>query len=225
MIPVLGVPYINQPKYLESLIASIDEEIGQLVIIDNTFDGSAPQIPGAVTVSAHCNFGVAASWNLIIKSNPLAPWWLIVNSDIEFAPGDLAQIVEAMKTCDVITMHGFSIFAVSAKAIATVGFFDENFVPAYYEDDDWRYRCKLLGIAITDLALGATHRGSVAIRSDRWLMLENNRTFGENCSYFMGKWGGDKNLETFRTPFNGPCSPREWTLDISRLARMAWRRV
>jgi len=39
MIPVLGVPYINQPKYLESLIASIDEEIGQLVIIDNTFDG------------------------------------------------------------------------------------------------------------------------------------------------------------------------------------------
>lgn len=225
MIPVLGVPYINSPKYFERLIASIDEEVGQLVIIDNTFDGSAPQVPGAVTVSARCNFGVAASWNLIIKSNPLAPWWLIVNSDVEFAPGDLAQIVEAMKTNDAVTMHGFSIFAASTKAVETVGLFDENFIPAYYEDNDWTYRCKLMGIVITDLALGAAHRGSITIRSDQWLMLENKRTFEKNRRYFMDKWGGDKYNETFLTPFNGSCSPREWALDISRLADMTWRRV
>lgn len=224
MIPVLGVPYINRPDLLEKLIASIDEEIGQLIVIDNTFDGSAPVFPSVKNVSANRNFGVAASWNLIIKATPTAPWWLFVNSDVEFFPGDLAQIVESMQANDVSTMHGFSILGVSARAIGRVGLFDENFIPAYYEDDDWRYRCSLASIPIVDLHLSSIHVGSAAIYSDPHLMRENNRTFQQNKLYYITKWGGDKNAEQFTTPFDSGCPPSHWVFDLHRLADLTWRR-
>ena len=36
MIPVLGVPCLRRDDLLANMLASIDEEVGELVIIDNT---------------------------------------------------------------------------------------------------------------------------------------------------------------------------------------------
>lgn len=138
MIPVLGVPYINRPDLMTAMIESIDEPIGRLVIIDNSVDGWAEKagwikdrFPDSVVLWPRHNLGVGASWNLIVKATPRSPWWAIVNADIAFAPGDLKSLVRAMDTQAIAMLFSMAAFAFSADAIASVGLFDENFVPAY----------------------------------------------------------------------------------------------
>src|SRR5205085_1350846 len=43
--------------------------------------------------------------------------------------------------------HGYSFFAVNPIAIETIGCFDENFFPAYCEDQDYARRAALAGLS------------------------------------------------------------------------------
>jgi hypothetical protein len=93
--------------------------------------------------------GVASSWNLIIKSNLSAPYWLISNHDISFTPGILEQFYNLANdsSCDII--HGdsgdfrngsYALFLIKDSLISKIGLFDENFYPAYGEDTDYIMR-------------------------------------------------------------------------------------
>ncbi len=230
MIPVLGVPYINRPDLLQTMLRSVDVEVGEVVIIDNSPDAELRGLTGpnkSRVISMHHNLGVSASWNLIIKVTPKAPWWFIVNSDIEFYPGELAGVVEAMEGFDgVTTLVGLSAFGISKEAIAKAGWFDENFVPAYCEDNDFHRRCQLTGVEWKDLEPGSktTHGGSQVIGSSPWYRNENNRTYPLNVAYYRQKWGGGiHDAETFTTPFNSGAHPSNWQLDIHRLANQTWK--
>ena len=91
----------SQPaRTTEAMLASIDHPIDKIVIIDN---GGVLEPTHHLTQAATFaliqpghNLGVSASWNLGLKATPLADWWLIVNHDIEFAPGDLDMIATAI---------------------------------------------------------------------------------------------------------------------------------
>jgi hypothetical protein len=67
--------------------ASIDYPVGRYLVIDNGggYDESERR-PERVVCRPGGNLGVAASWNLAIKANPFAPWWMFVNADIVFGP-------------------------------------------------------------------------------------------------------------------------------------------
>ena len=221
-IPVLGVPILNRPDLLKKMLASIDYPVDSILIVDN--GGVVPNEWGTVMTPEH-NLGVAASWNYIIESNPDAPWWCIVNSDIEFAPGDLERLARHMET-----LGGFSFlltpsaFGITKEVVEAVGLFDENFHPAYYEDNDYVYRCGLLGVTCTALPASYAHERSSTIYSDMTYLQENGRTFPENMTYYIRKWGGLPLQEAFKTPFNRGESPREWTLDPERIARLTWKK-
>ena len=45
----------------------------------------------------------------------------------------------------------WNFFAINVWAISKVGWFDENFYPAYKEDQDYAYRCRLAGVQRKDL--------------------------------------------------------------------------
>lgn len=47
----------------------------------------------------------------------------------------------------VISNYGFSYFSIGAEIIKDVGLFDENYVPAYYEDTDFEKRVRDMGYA------------------------------------------------------------------------------
>lgn len=137
MIPVFGVPTICRPDIFNRMIASIDEEIERFIVVDNSTDHSA--VAGIdwrghspTIISPGHNLGVSASWNLIIKSVPRAPWWGLFNFDLIFAPGDLASLAAAMTDHSGIALLGsFAAVGISRSAIARAGWFDENFIPAY----------------------------------------------------------------------------------------------
>lgn len=227
MIPVVGIPYISQFDLLARCIISIPYDRAERIhVIDNSSMYGAISYrsdPRVVVTRPDHNIGVAASWNSIIKWNPQARWWFIINSDVAFIPEDLDRLETAMRLHDVVTFSGMHAFGVRASAIQKVGWFDENLHPCYFEDNDWSYRAHLLGVHIEQITPQAEHFGSATIRGDERYRLENNRTFPMNSAYYAQKWGGPVGHEVYTTPFDKGGSPRDWTLDLSRLANMTWK--
>lgn len=224
MIPVLICPIISRPDLLERMIRSVDVPVDQWLIIDN--GGVVEDAPGTV-LRVPENLGVPTSWNLGIKATASAPWWLIVNADVAFAPSDLARLCEAMadpspKVVNLVS-GGFAAFAVNRATVERVGYFDENYHPAYCDDADYEYRCKLAGVPLIDLSGQTLHDTSSTIKDPRYGR-QNERTFPENLRYFQAKWGGpQRGGETFTTPFDSGADLSEWAGDHARRVALAWR--
>lgn len=221
MIPALIVPYLR-PDFIDRMLASLDEPVEQLVVIDN---GSGHPRPGAISLPM--NIGVASAWNLGLKVSARAEWWLIVNDDVVFAtPGDLARLAGHMAdpAARVVTLDGFSAFALNRAALDAVGYFDEAITPAYYEDCDFEYRCRLAGVPIWPMPSGLQHDRSSTI-ADPHYGQQNGRTFNANNVYFRAKWGGPpRGGEAYTTPFNRGGSPADWTLEPQRFREQQWVR-
>ena len=246
--PVIGVPYINRPDLLHRLCNSLSiqkETWGfDYRFTWNTHLDLSPRgdiqfedsIEKHLIYSCGHNLGVGASWNAIIKSTPLAPYWLILNSDIELGLNDLAKIkafVEPrLDTHGLLFGWGMSAFVITPLALETVGFFDENIYPAYLEDCDYHYRAKLTNIQcenIPDLELihgelvNGKIQGSRAIGSDPKIMRENGRTHQGNFDYYRQKWGGINGEEIYTHPFNEPHNKLDyWIFDFARYKRQQW---
>lgn len=233
MIPALIVPILNQPELLDRLLASIDHPVEKVVVIDNgdvvdPFLGGHRATPFPVhVIKPGANLGVGASWNLGIKATVGASWWLIVNHDIEFGAGDLAQLAGRVepRAMAVYKLSALAAFGVTPPAIRAAGFWDENIHPAYNEDLDWERRAVLAGVLVIDCTFTGRHEGSATIGFDATLRYQNGRTHPDNDRYYAAKWGGLKEGgETFATPFDKGGSVADWTLDIERLRANAWKR-
>jgi GT2 family glycosyltransferase len=165
------------------------------------------------------NLGVAGSWNHLIKSHPEASFIMLVGNDIQFSPGDLEKfdtfmsgLTTEQRNTKGITCgnHGYSCFAVLPETITNVGYFDENIYPAYLEDCDYSWRCKLASVHNNDVP--DTHMihgeapnwGSSTIYSNNDYRNKNGVTHGRNFEYYRKKWGGNNGEEKFRIPFNDP---------------------
>ncbi|HKI95465.1 MAG TPA: glycosyltransferase [Gemmatimonadales bacterium] len=200
------------------MLASVDVPIGRTIVIDN---GGHADVPGAHVIRMPINFGIGASWNLAMKVTPDAPWWAHINDDVVFAPGDLDAFVTAMDTeqARVVTLQGFSAFGINRAAVERVGWFDENFHPAYLEDCDYEYRCKLADVPIVKVKARLTHAASSTI-ADRFYGDQNRRTYQRNFDWYTAKWGGTaRRGERFTEPWDGE---RDNRLSIERLADLAW---
>lgn len=233
MIPVLGVPVLNRPDLAARMVRSIDYPVAELVVIVNGDDRDIiPPIRNATDMNPNIlkvlwsrpgfNLGCGASWNFIIRSRPAGPWWVIVNADIVFGPGDLERLSEFMsdQAGPVMgTVFEFGAFAINSGCVDTVGFFDENFFPMYYEDRDYEHRMKVAGVPYVRVEAATTHDTSSTIRSNGVYMSRNNETFMENGRYYGEKWGGSPYSERFNIPYG---DGRPVCLDRNRLVRQAW---
>lgn len=161
MIPVIGVPIVNGFHWLKRLIDSIDFPVENLLIINNNGKGELdndlnnlkekdyPLIEKIHILNMPSNIGVATSWNLIIKSFLMKPYWVISNHDISFQPGLLKEMWEKAQDDSIGIIHGsggdfgdgtYDLFLIKDWIIQKIGLFDENFYPAYCEDADYIMR-------------------------------------------------------------------------------------
>ena len=127
-----------------------------------------------------------------------------------------------MKLNEITYIGSMSSFGIRASCVQKVGWFDENYVPAYCEDIDYDYRCRLLGVHIENVGPVAVHHGSVTLKNSKHYQAENARSYPSNKRYYEAKWGGFVGDETYTTPFNRGGSPRDWTLDMGRLQGLSW---
>lgn len=218
LIPVLGVPVLNRGDLAEQMLDSVDVDVDEtLVILNGNPDETRSYLAGrnVTYLDPGFNLGVAASWNFIVRARPAADWWLIVNADITFGGGDLERLVDAMGKPGpkVACLYEFGAFAINADAVDTVGWFDENFHPIYFEDNDYRRRCQLAGVPLINLISRTRHANSSTIGSG--YAKHNERTFPNNGDYYAAKWGGPPGHETRTTP-------PQVTLDRRRLVDNAW---
>jgi hypothetical protein len=169
-LPLLGVPILNRIDLLERLLASLDQPVHTLAIVDNSIDHSANNstaAPAGASISQELealrqrghpliqqiriarpfrNLGVAASWNLILSNFPEAPLALLANNDIQFAPGVLDAALSRIDTARPQFLalleppNAFAAFLLTPLCWDRLGLFDPNFHPAYCEDLDYRDR-------------------------------------------------------------------------------------
>jgi GT2 family glycosyltransferase len=80
-----------------------------------------------------------------------------------------------------------------------VGEFDEAFEKCFFEDNDYEYRMRLAGITIRyeDALNSEVYRNSQTIEKDPLL-----GGYLSNREYYIKKWGGLPDSETYKTPFN-----------------------
>ena len=221
MIPVLAVSVIRS-DLIGQMLASVDVPVERLLVIDN--GAGIGDIEGAFVVHLPVNLPVSAVGNLAWKLTADAPWWAFVSDDIVFAPGDLARLAEAMADPEprIACLDGFAAWAINRAGHDALGWLDENFVPAYCEDCDVEYRCKLAGLPIVDVPADLTHRRSSTIALPEYRR-QNDRTYPENVRYFTAKWGGSmRGGEVYTAPFNGSGGPNDWQLDPQRLRDLSW---
>jgi GT2 family glycosyltransferase len=229
-VTVLAIPVLNRPELLAKCLQSIDYPV-DLMVIDNSPEGFAAELIvehylGEFFVTEPpANLGVAASWNLVIKTHPDDPFWLIANADTEFGPGDIENMVDEMHNGGArwVGMNGdWRLMGLTAEAVDKAGFFDENYHPIYCEDADYEWRCDLAGVTRYFINGTTTHVGSVSYRSDERSARNNARTYPANVAYHVAKWGGGPRAEVYRTPFDRGGDIRAWTLDRARLAAQRW---
>lgn len=200
MISVI-VPVLKNFAGFAELMSSIDTEVYP-IIIPNWND----------------NIGVSKGWNAGLKRSieVECDHAIILNDDVILRPGTIekiaydskADLVSATNLRDDEVHNGydshpdFSCFAVRpAEFVERFGWFDENFSPAYFEDNDMARRMIISGGVYTrDLSAGMMHKGSVTQNMDGPVV--TSQMFERNREYYIRKWGGQPGKERFTSPFN-----------------------
>jgi GT2 family glycosyltransferase len=192
MIPVLGFATYSQFDLANRLLASIDYPVEHLVIVDNsgtqTWEPKQPeQVKNLWLLRVPFGLGLVGAWNLIIKSTPYAPYWVLVNDDAWFEAGALEIIArdvdpDSMNFVDIIPEWSCVVFG--EGAIAKAGLYDERFYPLYFDDNDLQRRMENAGVKVHKIQAGVNHQNSSSLEGKR---KENDRTFEANRKLFNKK--------------------------------------
>jgi GT2 family glycosyltransferase len=197
MLENLIVPVLNRYDLLDRMVSSIDFPVAHLLIIDNgasnVMEDMGIDVPACVEHTTYlpmpANLGVAASWNLGIKSFPYADRWFFASNDVEFEPGALETLSEARSDEITLSKHFpyWHVFSVGYEAVRRLGLFDEAFFPAYFEDNDFNTRANHHRVPITKLPIETLHENSATIHANPVFAQKNGATFTRNNQHYEDK--------------------------------------
>lgn len=175
------------------------------------------------------NLGVSGGWNSGIRQaiGNYMDYLFVINDDIVMQSNSMRHMLWGMYNHDLITAFNtrdenydypglndparhidspdYSCFVIRPLEFTSrFGYFDENFAPAYFEDNDMAYRIKLAGGSdVKCTAAPMFHAGSVTQNWNGNLVV-THEMFRKNRAYYEQKWGGAPGEEKFSTPFNDP---------------------
>ena len=120
----------------------------------------------------------------------------------------------------------FTCFAFTPATLAVHGAFDENFKPAYFEDNDYHARIALAGDTARVLHRARFEHvggGSQTSRNDEEMAHHVKHWWIENQDYFVQKWGrlpagteSEIKSSYHKTPFNSGQPLWHWELEDNR---------
>ena len=184
------VPVLTRYDLLDRMIQSINYPIKDLVIVDNGAKQQdwSPTWNQWVNKIWHLKFptnlGVPGSWNLGIKSLPFADYWLITNFDVEWG-GDSLKMFQEMSRKDKLVLSNGSpswcAFSLGWEVVQKVGLFDESFVPAYFEDNDYERRCEFHNVEIERSFIPIAHDNSSTLKAG--FRKQNDLSYEANSQY------------------------------------------
>ena len=171
-----------------------------------------------------CDYVLVLNDDLVLKSNA-------IDRLVEFAEAHQEAVLwsmgshdnlETLETCpedETFSEHPhFAAFMVKPTILSDVGLFDENLVPAYFEDSSYHAQIALANKKA--YAYGGSrcfHFGSRTANEDEIFRDELGPQFRKNAQYFMQKWGfGTVNdVDEMRTTYyKHPYNIPELGLDV-----------
>ncbi len=211
VVLAFGIPTINRKDLLDEAVAKKYHWTmfqRELFIVDNGRQGIEVKKPWRVLTPQH-NLGVAGSWNMICISAFRKGYThvMILNDDVIY--GQHAEKVEEFIKANPADLYHakshFCVFVIDRWTYAEVGPFDDKFWPAYFEDNDYVYRCKLAGKTVMphEFFEPEVFRNSQTIAKNPDL----NKNFNHNRERYIAKWGGIPTEEKYTLPFNGSPDP------------------
>jgi GT2 family glycosyltransferase len=179
-----------------------------------TLMASLAKYPNQIHISNVVNRGVAAGWNQILRvcmADPEFRYVYLVNNDLVFqgdACGVLYDFLEAHP--DYVAVSSiqanrvkpalgcvdnshleFVAIMLTRFCIEQVGYFDERFFPAYYEDNDYSERIKRVLLS-KGYQSGTVHDSQVLHVGSRTIKeggVNVAKSFEDNKRKFKEKWG------------------------------------
>jgi GT2 family glycosyltransferase len=193
LIPVLGFLTFSRFDLAQRLLDSIDFPVKDLVIVDNSGRREfAPVKPDLVEnlwlIQVPHGLGYGGGLNLIVKTTPFSPYWVLLNDDSVLAPGALKKISEKVDTQAInflSIMPKWSGFVLGEGAVLKAGLFDERFHPIYFEDNDYEQRLMSAGVKANFIHAVLEHDNSSTLNSG--FHSQNNVTFQRNSELFKKK--------------------------------------
>jgi len=200
------IPVIIQ-EITEKCLASYDLDWEQLIIVDNSKNSFAKKyIERGAEVRMHPqNLGVSGSWNYGIGSDAEFLW--IISSSLIFNQGfsELVDRIDQANEYGLLTDQAWHCIGFTRKTLDTVGMFDEQFYPGYYEDNDYGWRLQLAGIhnapnhpSMPKIDIDVTCQGTATTLKSGLISVR----FDLLQDYYRHKWGGLPGSERFTKPFN-----------------------
>ena len=225
-IPTLNRGHDRLQAFLETALRDGNDMLpSKIVVLDNgkqfpnatdisDFEDGDPELLAilsapekVILITANLNMGVGASWNWFLNNVPMEHGAMIIcNDDITFQKETLRMFYEEIQKPEadfVIALEVWAAFAITEKLHKDMNGFDENFYPAYFEDNDYHYRMGLKGYKIThvpEIPMGHENSSTLAA-FDKPAILVHHQNFRKNRKYFNDKWGGLPTHEKYLTPF------------------------
>jgi len=191
MIPVLAFPTFARHDLAQRMIDSIDYPVEHLVIVDNSgkriFKPVKPEIVKNLwLIQVPFGLGPTAAMNLVIKTTPHAPYWILASEDTYCAPGSLEKIhnevdTEALNFVDALPDWCF--IAIGEGVILKAGLASELFHPLYFEDNDYERQIDALGIPKKRIFAKVFHDNSSTLATG--YSGQNTRTYAFNQALFQ----------------------------------------
>lgn len=212
---IVGIPTLNSFDTLHACIESLNA--GSLVpdriyIMDNSGGKFRSDVSNVHVVDLEVNRGVSYAWNFLLSTFP-TDIIVICNDDVSFEHHTFETFIsERLRRNDDTFLYArcntgdnaWSCFSHPYTLIESVGYYDERFFPAYYEDNDMHRRIRLSGREIACIDAAYNHVGSSTLKHYTPEELERHHAyFRSNTAYYIEKWGGLPGHEVFTHPFNG----------------------
>jgi GT2 family glycosyltransferase len=194
-----------------------------MLIIDNS-DGSFAKKYGTQYMNFQENIGISRSWNIGVERvlEDKLDYLIILSATMVFDEGmnDFIELLEKNENpYGMTTNFNWHLIALSRKTFETVGDFDTNFYPAYYEDADYIRRMELAGIHNT-VGQPRLPKVEVACKSQgdaHGIKTTNIKVnMGAMTDYFISKWGKDAHYTQdvrdgmYKHPYNNPKYPLDF---------------
>lgn len=181
--------------------------------IRDELSGKKNIIPPLIDIQELPRCSVAKAWNIAFRMADecgAGDYTVVTGDDVVFGPKTLEGLVaeadahpEALFIYPrVMQSQMFCVFLAKKAVFEKVGYFDEQFFPAYFEDNDFCRRMKLAGIEPLPVDCeGYQHDVSSTLKQFNPAEMEEHHTqFRENQRRYMNKWGGLPGSEIYDSP-------------------------
>ena len=204
---VVAIPTLNRADLLNEALESYFEDFKdtEIFIVDNGNQQIITREEKFAIYRPESNLNVSGSWNVILdyadKIN--ATHVLMLNDDVVLGrtEHEIKMLIKNNPEVPFInSLMNWCSFILTIDGYKEIGGFDESYFPNYFNDNDYCYRMRLLGLERlnTSFLNPVIYRNSMTIAKDPSL---NNR-FMEYRQNYINKWGGLPMEEKYLTEFN-----------------------